>query len=203
MSLESDSLQKILTAAKEIFSEYGFAGARIDLIAQRAGVNKAMIYYHFKSKEDLYHAIIDLLFEKRRLIDSFIEDDSLSQFEKLEKCIRYLSDAVSCNTKERCSIIAREMVSRGETFQLMRDKYWIPEYLGIRKVIEVGIAKGEFKKTKYPIDFIVFTILSHIFFYRISEITYSQSEIYDSLYPPNNEELNIQYTLEIIKKFLL
>lgn len=203
MSLENDSLQKILKAAREVFSEYGFAGARIDLIAKKAQVNKAMIYYHFKSKEELYHTIIDSLFDKRKLIDSFIEDESLTQFQKLEKCIYNLSDAVSSNTKERCSIIAREMVSRGDVFKLMRDKYWIPEYLGIRKIIEVGIEKGEFQKPNHPVDFIVFTIFSHIVFYRINEITYSNTEIYNSLYPPNNNELNIKYLLEIIKNFLV
>lgn len=203
MNLESDSLQKILHAAKEVFSQEGFAGARIDTIAQRAHVNKAMIYYYFKSKEELYHAVIDTLFEKRKRIDFIVEDTHLTQLEKLEKCIRYLSEAVSCNTRERCSIIAREMVSRGETFQLMRDKYWIPEYLAVRKIIETGIQKGEFKTPTFPIDFLVFTIFSQIFFYRISEITYANTEIYDSLYPPKNQELNNDYLIEIVKHFLL
>ena len=46
--------QKILTAAEAEFSEIGLYGARVDSIAQRAGVNKRMIYAHFGSKEQLY-----------------------------------------------------------------------------------------------------------------------------------------------------
>jgi AcrR family transcriptional regulator len=42
---------KILKAAEEIFAEQGFDGARVDEIAKRAGVNKALIYYYFESKE--------------------------------------------------------------------------------------------------------------------------------------------------------
>lgn len=48
----------ILKAATEEFSQYGHAGARIDRIAKQAGVNKAMIYYHYGSKNKLYQTII-------------------------------------------------------------------------------------------------------------------------------------------------
>ncbi|HSN67988.1 MAG TPA: helix-turn-helix domain-containing protein, partial [Thermoanaerobaculia bacterium] len=37
---------QILTAAAAVFAEVGYAGARVDEIAERAGVNKAMLYYH-------------------------------------------------------------------------------------------------------------------------------------------------------------
>ena len=56
----------ILVAATEEFSQYGQAGARIDRIAKRAGVNKAMIYYHFHSKEKLYQSIIEQHLDKLR-----------------------------------------------------------------------------------------------------------------------------------------
>lgn len=46
---------KILQTAIVEFAEFGQAGARVDRIAEKAGVNKAMIYYHFSSKENLYY----------------------------------------------------------------------------------------------------------------------------------------------------
>jgi TetR/AcrR family transcriptional regulator len=48
----------ILKAAERIYAENGLAGARTDAIAAAAGVNKALLYYYFKSKEDLYQAVI-------------------------------------------------------------------------------------------------------------------------------------------------
>jgi TetR/AcrR family transcriptional regulator len=48
----------ILKAAEHIYAEYGLAGARTDAIAAAAGVNKALLYYYFKSKEDLHEAVI-------------------------------------------------------------------------------------------------------------------------------------------------
>ena len=48
----------ILRAAAQIYADSGLAGARTDAIAAAAGVNKALLYYYFKSKEDLYQAVI-------------------------------------------------------------------------------------------------------------------------------------------------
>jgi TetR/AcrR family transcriptional regulator len=57
-NFQPNTRQKVLNAAAEEFSRKGLAGARIDNIARLAGVNKAMIYYHFSSKEKLYRALI-------------------------------------------------------------------------------------------------------------------------------------------------
>ena len=48
----------ILKAAGQVYAEYGLAGARTDGIAAAAGVNKALLYYYFKSKEGLYQAVV-------------------------------------------------------------------------------------------------------------------------------------------------
>jgi AcrR family transcriptional regulator len=53
-----DTRHSLLTAATQVFSDKGFAGARVDEIARRARANKAMIYYHFRSKEGLYEAVL-------------------------------------------------------------------------------------------------------------------------------------------------
>ena len=54
--------RRILKAATTIFSEVGFAGARVDEIAKCAGVNKATIYYHIGDKQALYARVIRNLF---------------------------------------------------------------------------------------------------------------------------------------------
>jgi TetR/AcrR family transcriptional regulator len=55
--------EAILAAARHEFAARGYAGARVDRIAAAARVNKAMIYYHFASKEGLYHAMLREIFE--------------------------------------------------------------------------------------------------------------------------------------------
>lgn len=62
-----DSRQKILQAAEEVFSEKGYDGARVDEIARRSGVNKALLYYYFQNKE----SILDEL--RRRSMEDMIQ----------------------------------------------------------------------------------------------------------------------------------
>lgn len=57
MSDRENRRDRIKQAAAEVFAERGFDGARMQEIADRAGANKAMIYYYFDSKEALFSAI--------------------------------------------------------------------------------------------------------------------------------------------------
>ena len=57
------SRDRLLAAAAREFAARGFAGASVDRIAAAAGLNKAMIYYHFKSKAALYREIIRDMFD--------------------------------------------------------------------------------------------------------------------------------------------
>jgi TetR/AcrR family transcriptional regulator len=52
------SRQRILEAALAEFSAKGLAGARVDAIARRAGINKRMLYHYFGNKEGLFSAVL-------------------------------------------------------------------------------------------------------------------------------------------------
>jgi TetR/AcrR family transcriptional regulator len=70
--------EKIKAAATEIFLEKGYAAARMQEIADRAGANKAMIFYYFRSKDALFEAIIHEAFvEMFRLFSSFLEVEDM------------------------------------------------------------------------------------------------------------------------------
>lgn len=53
------SQNTILVAAREEFAEHGLGGARMDRIAQRAGLNKRLIYYYFEDKDKLFQAVLE------------------------------------------------------------------------------------------------------------------------------------------------
>jgi AcrR family transcriptional regulator len=53
-----DTRARILDAALELFSEHGFDGTTLQQIADRLGVTKAALYYHFRSKDDLLQATV-------------------------------------------------------------------------------------------------------------------------------------------------
>ena len=60
------SRDRLFAAAAHEFAARGFDGAKVDRIAARARVNKAMLYYHFKSKAALYRADPRDMFSARR-----------------------------------------------------------------------------------------------------------------------------------------
>lgn len=53
-----DRPREICAAALDVFTEKGFAAARLDKIAKRAGVSKGTLYLYFKDKEDLFRAVV-------------------------------------------------------------------------------------------------------------------------------------------------
>jgi AcrR family transcriptional regulator len=59
----ASSRDRLLAAAAAEFAVRGFDGARVEVIARRARVNKAMVYYHFRDKAALYRAILTDMFE--------------------------------------------------------------------------------------------------------------------------------------------
>ena len=69
----SETRARILDAALREFSALGMAGARMDQIAAAAGVNKALLYYHFDSKENLYAAALEMIAGR-------VRDQSMSVF---------------------------------------------------------------------------------------------------------------------------
>ena len=58
--------KKLLTAARREFADSGLAGARVDEIAARAGVNKQLVYHYFGDKDALYLAVLELVYEEIR-----------------------------------------------------------------------------------------------------------------------------------------
>ena len=57
VTVQSSTEEKILEAAKEVFHKKGFDGTRMQEIADEAGINKALLHYYFRSKENLFDAV--------------------------------------------------------------------------------------------------------------------------------------------------
>lgn len=88
---EQDSRTRILSAATQEFSEKGFDGARVNAIAQKAGVNKALIYYYFKSKEEILEELFRSVLNDTlgRMNSAF---DRLVPFEDDETVLAFMNE---------------------------------------------------------------------------------------------------------------
>src|SRR5947209_4218589 len=68
---------EILRVAAVEFAENGFAGGRVDRIADQMRTTKRMIYYYFRSKEELYLAVLEHAYEGIRKAEQAIDVDHL------------------------------------------------------------------------------------------------------------------------------
>jgi AcrR family transcriptional regulator len=77
----------ILDAAMQEFEQQGFDGARMQRIANRAGVNKALLHYYFRSKERLHAKVAALWAEDFETLFSILDSPTTSLTEKLEQFV--------------------------------------------------------------------------------------------------------------------
>jgi TetR/AcrR family transcriptional regulator len=89
--------QKILEAAKQVFMENGLDGARMQDIADKAGINKALLHYYFRSKDKLFERIFMEEATKFMPKVSTIMLSEMPLFEKIEKFMSEYIDTLAQN----------------------------------------------------------------------------------------------------------
>ena len=84
---KGDAKNRIIRVATSLFSEKGFSAATVDEIADKAKVNKALIYYYFKNKDDLLVKIFDIFMEEGlvRFQELFAKMESKEVFDSRER----------------------------------------------------------------------------------------------------------------------
>ena len=139
------SRQRLLTAAAVEFAARGFAGASVDRIARAARVNKAMIYYHFRSKAALYREILRDMFEAVAAGVAEVAEASADPADK----VRGFVDAIAVEAEARPHfppIWFREIAEGGSHL----DTATLASMSGIIKslggIVREGIAAGRFQQ---------------------------------------------------------
>jgi TetR/AcrR family transcriptional regulator len=153
--------QKILYAAQQVFFDKGMDGARMQDIADKAGINKAMLHYYFRSKEKLFEKIFSESFNDffPRLA-SILESDK-TIFSKIESiCVEYITHI---QTMPYLPIfILNEVNRQPDTFL---KKIWsnaTPPAKNFFKMVETAIQKREIKKV-HPLQLLMNIISLCIF----------------------------------------
>ncbi|MEO8080302.1 MAG: TetR/AcrR family transcriptional regulator [Caldimonas sp.] len=81
--------QEILRAAMAEFAANGFGGARIDAIAERAGVNKKLIYYYFEGKDELFTAVLEQTYADIRIAERDLQLESSEPLEAVRSLVAF------------------------------------------------------------------------------------------------------------------
>lgn len=92
MNKDQSTEQKILAAAKAVFIEQGMAGARMQDIADRAGINKALLHYYFRSKDKLFEMVFQEAAMKFLPKVSMLFESEMPLFDKIRAFVdNYIS----------------------------------------------------------------------------------------------------------------
>jgi TetR/AcrR family transcriptional regulator len=96
MKKDLSTEQKILNAAKKVFLTKGMDGARMQDIADEAGINKALLHYYFRSKDKLFEQIfMEVASAFLPRIFTILEASDTTLFEKIELfCHEYISQEI-------------------------------------------------------------------------------------------------------------
>jgi AcrR family transcriptional regulator len=154
-----DSHAAVFHAAAQEFAERGYDAARVDRIAARARVNKAMLYYHFGSKLALYVEVLRDMFRAVGARMRAIADSPGPADAKLDAWIQAIVEEAAARPWFP-PIMLRELASGAphideETFSTMN-----AVYLGARDVIAQGQREGTFREADPLLTY--FTILPSI-----------------------------------------
>jgi AcrR family transcriptional regulator len=146
---KGDRADEIVTAAFEEFAAKGYAGTRLEDVAARAKVSKGLPYLYFKTKEELFKAVVRSVltpaFDEIR--ELMLTSDMPSEALLKGPLLAFLQDLV----KSRRMLIARLLISEGhkhpELTRFYYDHVVSKGIAALRAFIDRGVARGEFKPT--------------------------------------------------------
>jgi TetR/AcrR family transcriptional regulator len=170
------SEEKVKRAALKEFAMYGFEGARIDRIARKARINKAMIYYHFKNKESLYESVLAGIYNtaRHRVIETVPKDKTPE--EQLESIISAFIFFLKELDQDYVRMMLREISSGGRYFKkLMLPNVILPLLEIVQDIFNEGTRRGMFKNLIPHITFI--QILGAIIFSNAIRITLADTDV--------------------------
>ena len=135
----------ILRAAERIFAEAGLEGARTDAIARAAGVNKAMLYYYFKSKTALYSAVLKAnAAEFHRGAEEVLSGRGSAG----TLLLRYVSNHLDFIGARPFypRLIQRQLMAGDRTVDRLIQVHSLPIFKRLAKLVEEGMRSGEFRR---------------------------------------------------------
>jgi TetR/AcrR family transcriptional regulator len=158
--------KKLLTAARREFAGSGLAGARVDEIAARAGVNKQLVYHYFGDKDALYLAVLEWVYEEIRTHERKLNLVGLPPERAIRKLIESSFDHLAAHPD---FIVLLNDENRGGATHVRGSRrleaMHSPLVSMVSKILKQGVRTGVFRKGINPLHlYISIAGLSYFFF---------------------------------------
>ncbi len=197
----SDSREEILTVAMEEFADHGLSGARVDAIAERTRTSKRMIYYHFRSKEELYRAVLERAYSEIRMEEAELDVNSMSPMDAIRRIVELTFDHDE-NHPQFIRLVSVENIHRARSLSelptIRKRNATIIDRLN--SILERGRAQGVFRKDVSALD--VHLVISALCFFRASN-RYTFGAVFDcNLSEPSLRKWHRQMIVDAVLRFL-
>lgn len=191
----------ILTAATKEFAAYGFGGGRVDRIAERAGVNKRMIYHHYGHKRGLYLAVLEQAYSRERSAEQTLELEALAPREAMKRLIEYTFDSF---VKDRSFIKLLNDENLHKAANLKRSKriaeMHSPLIAIMQGILERGAEAGTFRKGVDPLQsWISIAAVSYFYFSNIYTLSTIFKRDFDR---PDAREARRRHVVDLVLSYL-
>jgi TetR/AcrR family transcriptional regulator len=158
--------QKLLTAARREFARSGLAGARVDEIADRAGVNKQLVYHYFGDKDALYLAVLEWVYEEIRTQERKLNLEGMPPQQAIRKLIESSFDHLALHPD--FIVLLNDENRNGARHvraSLRIEDMHSPLVSMVSKILAEGVRAGTFRKGVSPVHlYISIAGLSYFFF---------------------------------------
>lgn len=138
------SPDRILAAAAAEFAARGYAGARVDRIARLARVNKAMLYYHFASKQALYRELLRTTFTLAAERLGAVAESGLPPEDMVDRSIAALAELA----REKSflpSVMMREIAEGGVHLDRKTLEALSSVPMAFARIVAAGVSAGRFR----------------------------------------------------------
>ena len=158
--------RKLLSAARREFAQNGLAGARVDEIAARAGVNKQLVYHYFGDKDALYLAVLEWVYEEIREQERKLNLEGLPPEQAIKKLIEASFDHLAAHAD---FIVLLNDENRGGARHVRGSRrleaMHSPLVSMVSKILNEGVRAGVFRRGVDPVHlYISIAALSYFFF---------------------------------------
>jgi TetR/AcrR family transcriptional regulator len=147
------SIAKILEASIQEFVDKGYDGARMDEIAARSGMSKNLLYHYFGSKERLFIAVLEEVYDTLRHRQSDLQIRDMDPETGMRRLVEF-TGKVWIDRPDFLRILASENLHEARHIRKSKKitQMYNPLLATINVVLESGAKKGVFRKDVDPID---------------------------------------------------
>jgi len=192
----------ILVAARDEFAQHGLGGARVDRIAERADVNKRLIYYYFGSKDDLFLAVLESTYADIREAEKNLHLTDLTPVEGIRRLTEftwtyYIDHPEFITLLNSANLHQARHLSRSERVRDMNS----PLIKTLGEILQRGQAEGIFRGGIDPIQLYI-SIAGLAYFYLSNNHTLSAIFGRDLMTPKARNE-RLSHMTDVILGYLL